>query len=433
VRKLALNSVVLSLGAYISQIANVVLYVFAARDFGPTLFGSLAALIGIAIVIASFADFGINGVTTRALARDPNSIQPFIRTLTAKLAIGVLLGALWAVATVLTMNGSTLFVATFSMSTYVVLLIVMGTLTVPFRAAESMAIVGLVSSVEKCSALGAWMLMHAVTGSNPALLPVALAVGCGIAALCAIAVLPKRFRSIGRISPQEMVNLWRSSFSFGMVGVAAQILRADVAIVGSVAGSYAAGVYAAPARLANFLTVVPASFSAAVFPRLAGGLDRQSVRKQALIGGSLVLLVMAIGLLVLGIAAPVAVPIALGRAYSSSVDVFRVYLIVVLVNSVNQPLLAFLQAEGHERYAARAIVASAIFGLGAIAIGARIDGGVGAACGGIVLQTIQLILMGNKTIHATRASVPIHATTELTDDGLSIQLLPGAADSQEDR
>jgi O-antigen/teichoic acid export membrane protein len=433
VRKLALNSVVLSLGAYISQIANVVLYVFAARDFGPSLFGSLTASIGIAIVVASFADFGINGVTTRALARDPTSIQPFTRTLTAKLAIGVILAGLWAVATVLTMNRSALFVALLLMSTYVVLLIVMGTLTVPFRAAESMAIVGLVSSVEKCSALGAWIALRPLTGVNPDLLPLALAAGCGVAVLCAFAFLPKRFRSIGRTSAREIVDLWRSSFSFGMVGVAAQILRADVAIVGSVAGSYAAGVYAAPARLANFLTVIPSSFSAAVFPRLSGGLDRQSVRKEAVVGGTVVVLVMAVGLFILGIAAPVAVPLALGRAYSSSADVFRVYLIVILINSVNQPLLAFLQAEGHERYAARAIIASVIVGLGAIAIGAEIDGGVGAACGGIVLQTIQLLLLGHKTIQEAGSSVAIRATTELTDAGLSIQLLPDAVDSHADQ
>jgi O-antigen/teichoic acid export membrane protein len=433
VRKLALNSAVLSLGAYISQIANVILYILAARDFGPSLFGSLAALIGIAIVVSSFADFGINGVTTRTLARDPSSIEPFSRTLTAKLTIGVLLAALWAVATVVTMNRSSLLVATCLIAAYLALQIVMGTLTVPFRAAENMAVVGLVTSVEKCSALGAWVVLRPLTGNDPALLPTTLAVGCGMAVLCAIALLPKPFRSIGRPSPQQLVVLWRSSFSFGMVGVASQILRADVAIVGSVAGSYAAGVYAAPARLANFLTVVPASFSAAVFPRLAGGLDRRAVRREAVIGASVVLLVMALGLLILGIAAPVIVPIALGRAYSSSADVLRVYLVVVLISSVNQPLLAFLQAEGHERYAGRATVAAVILGLGAIAIGARIDGGVGAAWGGVVLQTILLLLMGYKTMHAARTFVPLHATTELTDEGLAIRVLPDVADSQTDR
>src|SRR5207249_3727682 len=130
------NSALLSLGAYISQIANVVLYALAARDFGPSLFGSLAALIGIAIVVASFADFGINGVTTRALARAPSSIEPFIRTLTAKVAISVVLGALWATATLVTMNRSSLVLAASLLAGYLVLFIVMGTLTVPFRAAE---------------------------------------------------------------------------------------------------------------------------------------------------------------------------------------------------------------------------------------------------------------------------------------------------------
>lgn len=432
-RKLALNSVVLTVGAYISQIATLFLYIFAARDFGPNVFGSLAALIGIALVVASFADFGINGVTIRELARDPRSTEPFIHTLTAKLAIGGLLAALWTVAVIVFMNRSSLLSAACVIAAYLALLIVWGTLTVPFRAAENMAVVGLITSVEKCSALGAWLALKPLTGSHPVLLPTTLAFGCGMAALCSVALLPKRFRSIGRLSPTQLVALWRSSFSFGMVGVASQILRADVAIVGSVAGSFAAGVYAAPARLANFLSVVPASFSAAVFPRLAGGLDRRAVRREAVLGASVVLLVMAVGLLALGIAAPVIVPIALGRAYSSSADVLRVYLVVVLISSVNQPLLAFLQAEGHERYAGRATVASVVLGLAAIAVGARINGGVGAAWGGVALQTILLLLMGYKTVRAARTFVPLHGTTEVTDTGLAIQVLPDIVDSTANR
>lgn len=105
VTKLALNAVVLSLGGYISQVANLILYLLAARDFGPSLFGSLVALIGIVIVITSFADFGINGVTIRALARDASSTDPFIRTLMAKLVIGVALAALWAATAIFTTRG----------------------------------------------------------------------------------------------------------------------------------------------------------------------------------------------------------------------------------------------------------------------------------------------------------------------------------------
>src|SRR5207248_1683736 len=240
--------------------------------------------------------------------RAPSSIEPFIRTLTAKVAISVVLGALWATATLVTMNRSSLVLAASLLAGYLVLFIVMGTLTVPFRAAENMAVVGLVDSVEKCSALGAWILLRPIVGRHTELLPATLTVGCAIAVLFALAFLPTRFRSVRWPSPHQVVRLWRSSFSFGMVGVASQILRADVAIVGSAAGSYAAGVYAAPARFANVLTVVTASFSAAVFPRLAGGLNRQAVRKQAVVGAAVVLALMACGLFVVGAAAPVIVP-----------------------------------------------------------------------------------------------------------------------------
>jgi len=96
------------------------------------------------------------------------------------------------------------------------------------------------------------------------------------------------------------------------------------------------------------------------------------------------------------------VPLVLGQAYAASVGVLRIYLLVVLINSANQPLLALLQAGGLEHYAGRAVIATAAVGLLAIAAGARVGGAIGAAMGALLLQLLQLVLFTWKALRMPR-------------------------------
>ena len=404
VRRLTINSASLTITSYVAQIANLFLYLLAARVLGPAVFGPIAGLIGIAILVGSFADFGINGITTRALAQDSTSIEPFRRTLGAKLAISLILAALWLTIALASPEPPPLHWSTVFMSGYLLLLILGGTMTVPFRAMERMGVVGIVAAVEKSVALGAWLLLQHFAAGHPEVLSLAMTVGGAAALVVATTMLPRGHLRLSVPSARQVAALWSSSFSFGVVGAASQLMRADVAIVGSVAGPYVAGLYAAPSRLASFVTVLPSSFSSAVFPRLASGRGGRTVRLQAAFGGAIVMAIMATGLITLAVFAPYVVPLALGRAYVGSVVVFRVYMLVIFLNSANQPLLSFLQAEGHEVYAARAVGLSAVIGLVSIAVGARLDGGAGAACGAVLMQALQMAGMAYKAYRETRSS-----------------------------
>jgi len=126
---------------------------------------------------------------------------------------------------------------------------------------------------------------------------------------------------------------------------------------------------------------------------------------------------MAVLLAAFAVAAPLAVPLALGHAYLSSVDVFRIYLLVVLVNAANQPLLVFLQAEGQERYTARAMVVAAIVGLLAIAAGAYEGGATGAAAGALLLQLLQMMLFASKALRMPRQLIATQAMADVADGG----------------
>ena len=386
------------------------------------MFGSLSGAIGIAIVVAAFGDFGVNGWTIRALAHSPAAIGIFRQTLTAKLTLATILGVAWVAISLVALNSS-LKIPIALLAGYLLSLIVAGTLTVPFRASENMTVVSVVGALEKAVTLAVWLVIQAHGGHGLEALPIALVAGGTASVVCALVLIPRRFLAIASPSFRDVFDLWRSSYSFGMVGVSAQIQRVDVAIVSGVAGPYAAGVYAAPARMAGFLAVIPASFSAAVFPRIARSSRDGSSRRPEFLGAAAVLALMALLLVVGAIAAPVLVPLALGKAYLSSVGVLRIYLLAVFVNSANQPLLAFLQADGYEHYVGRAMIAAAIVGLLAIAGGGYVYGAVGAAAGALILQLLQMSLFSSKALRAPRRLIATQAAADVADGSLDIYRL----------
>src|SRR5437879_3202921 len=139
-RRLAFNSLDLSLSSYFAAGASALIYLLAARSLGPAIFGPLTGAIGIAVVLAAFADFGMNGWTIRALARDPTSVEVFNRTLTAKVAVATLVAVAWIMASLSPLVDSSLKLPAVILAGYVLCQIVAGTLTVPFRASQNMTV-----------------------------------------------------------------------------------------------------------------------------------------------------------------------------------------------------------------------------------------------------------------------------------------------------
>ncbi len=422
-RRLAFNSAVLTLGAYVAQGASILTYVLAARALGPSAFGPLLGVIGIATLVAGFGDFGINGWTIRALARNPSAPDTFQETLTAKLTIATVLAVLWGLSSVVLLSHSPLEVPVVLLAAYVFCLIAAGTLTVPFRASENMSVVSLVGAIEKLAALGVWVAMQAFVPNRPEItLPIALSAGGAASVVSASVFIPRRLVAITAPSIRQILQLWKWSYSFGMVGVSAGILRADVAIVNAIAGSYSSGVYAAPARITSFLSIIPSSFSAAVFPRIARSSASGASRLPEVLSAVGMLAIMVALLGVFALVAPLVIPLALGRAYLPSVVVFQIYLLVILVNAVNQPLLALLQAEGYEHYAGWAVVASALFGLATIGVGAFLNGAAGAAVGAVLLQLLQAALFARKAVGLRRRMHLTSLVAQSADGGLEAPL-----------
>ena len=73
--------------------------------------------------------------------------------------------------------------------------------------------------------------------------------------------------------------------------------RLDIAMLASLAGASATGLYSIPARLASFIVLLSGSFSAVLAPRLAGFLDKNK-EKAYIIKSTYALIPVAAGIII---------------------------------------------------------------------------------------------------------------------------------------
>lgn len=409
-RRVALNSVVLSGGLGSAQLFTVVAYWVTARSVGPSSFGQLAAYIGVATLVWSSADLGFNAWLIRELARHP-SAELFGTSLGVRCVIAAAAGMGWMlVSGALVATGHS---ATWAplLGCWIMLSLLWSTLTAPLRAAERMQRVALVAAIERI-VLVLVVIVAALAGTAAVGLVVGLTAGAGVASAVAFFVVPAELRRIARPGLADVFGFLRNTSGFAVSSLAVQFQRLDVVAVNALAGPHAAGIYAAPARLINALGILPNAFSVSVFPsasrdtgRVWTGQFRRAVI--ALVG------LMTCVTIPLFVFAPTAAAVALGSAYRSSGDVLRFILVGSLVSAVNQPLSVAFQARGRERYVAISFLVSVATGLGAIACGAEVGGAVGAAFGFVVLQLMILFLLmayrGRRGVSAQFATSDVRA------------------------
>jgi O-antigen/teichoic acid export membrane protein len=391
VNRLGFNTILLTGSSMATQALTAVTYWLVARALLPSEFGALSAAIGVATLLLTALDFGINSLTIRHLARQPDDIEAFTSTLSAKVATSCTVGLAWMAVTLAVAIREPAWGPFVLLGLYIALSDIASTLTVVARSRERMYVAAIVAFVQKASGLLVTALALLFLSNGSYALPLGFAIGGVVSVLVARMFLEDRFLVGTRISLSGIVDLWRSSAGFGLSGFAAQIQRVDVTIVAAIAGSTAAGFFAAPARVTNLLSVLPTALSAALFPRVARTSDARAARDEALKAIGITTLLSTFVMAVLFVLAEPLVPFVLGEEYAASVPVLRAFLVGLVFMSANAPLAALLQAEGREMYVAKVIGAASILGLGCVGVGAALDGATGAAAGYILLQLAILI------------------------------------------
>lgn len=391
--RLARNSAALSGSMVLAQASTGASYWIVARQLSPSEFGPLVGAVGLAMLLGTIADFGVNAWTVRALAQDPSNVSAFTRTLTAKLLLALLLGLVWTLVTVVGAVWAHDLGTYALLGAYISVLIMAGTVTVPFRAAERMNVVAVASVVEKVSALAFTAALLLLVDAGQMSLVVGLTVGAIASLVIPLTLLNKRYKKPERPSFRGLWQLWKSSLGFGITGLTTQIQKADVAIVGLIAGPAAAGAFAAPARLTGPLGVLPNAYSTALFPRVAAARDRQRARREALLGAAIMMTVMILLLGTVFALSARLVNVVLGSEYVSSASVLRIYVIGMTAASLNQPMAVFLQAEGKESTVARTVGFGSLFGLAVVSAGAAVAGAQGAAFGFVAVQAFIFVVL----------------------------------------
>jgi O-antigen/teichoic acid export membrane protein len=388
-------------GLGIGQVAMVIVYWLAARAMDPEAFGPAIGVLGVAIMIVSVADFGLNSLTIRDLARSRDEVAIFRRTLGAKFAIAIMLSGGWTVVCAgLQLAGAGSWSYTV-LGAYIFLRLIGSTLEVPFRSMQRLTPVVMEQSVQGAvSVVAVALLLSAHLG--PAALALALVLGMLAGVVLLVASLPAAWRRLPPLpTGPELYAVWKSAWSFGLTSVASQLSRADTAVVAAVAGPLAAGVFAIPARLTGPLGMIPTAFSSAMLPEAASGAGSNVTHRRMLHAGGVILAVMTVVLGVLFAAAPL-LPRVIGPAYRDAIPVLRVYLPGMLLASMSQPLAVFLQAEGQERLVARVVSVGVVAGLAGTAMGGWLAGATGAAWGFVLVHAVVVAALGTHVARLVR-------------------------------
>jgi O-antigen/teichoic acid export membrane protein len=391
-KRFAINSIWMSAGLFSASALSVLGYVVAARLIGPAEFGGVLAAFGLAVIVVSFVDFGINNWTIREMVRTDGSVESYARTLGVKIALGGVLATLWLGIVGGMSIGSSRATAYLPFGIYIFFAALASTLAIPFRAQERFTPVAMSGVTEKASVLVILGGLVVANKLNAVGFSLALAVGPIASSTQLALALDRRFLKAPATTTHDIIAMWNAAKHFGLTGVASQVLRADVAIVAALSGASAAGIYAAPSRITLVLVLLPGALSITLFSRAARQTRGTVVELRAVL--LTLLLLMLPVLIAIYIAAPPLVHTVLGSDYAASVAVLRILLLMVLMNTVNQPLMAALQARGEDAFVAATLWISAGIGLVGVAIGAAALGPTGAAFGAVSMQAIVLVALG---------------------------------------
>jgi O-antigen/teichoic acid export membrane protein len=182
------------------------------------------------------------------------------------------------------------------------------------------------------------------------------------------------------------------SLDFLASGLGAQLQNLDVALVGWLAGSRAAGLLAAPSRLATPLGLLASSSASVLLVQarhLRTASDRASPKRVT--GAVFVLTVLGVSPLL--IVPDATARLLFGAEYDDAASVFRLVAVGVCIASVNQPLAATLQARYRHRIVGASVMTGGIIDLAIVAATAHSWGAVSGGIGIVASQVTILALL----------------------------------------
>ncbi len=360
------------------------MYLFAARDAGPSDFGATFTMIAIGVTAAGVLDFGTNSLWTRDLASGRTSVRAVQSAIAGKFlySTAALVGALAVAA-------SAGYAAQASIAVAIGISVLIGqALTVGLRAAARADLVALVILTERGLGAAAMAAMVCLGMSSLTALWIALASGALSSGMVAWALAPQR------IGPGTVPSArpWSGSMGFGFGGLATSLQSADVAVLSAAGGPAAAGAFGAVSRWTQPMGLAVSAFAQSAAPVIAAANSWEAAWRR--IRPSLWLPGLAIfGCILVALISPWIVATLLGEDYADSALVLTVLAVGTIPACCNQPLAIFLQFRGRQGIVGGVLMAGTCAQLVMVALLAPPWGGVGAAVGFAVTQCLILLAL----------------------------------------
>ncbi|WP_062292794.1 lipopolysaccharide biosynthesis protein [Demequina phytophila] len=377
-------------------LAQAAVLVLVARWMHVADYGALMGWAGALLVAATVADLGVSGYVLVQLPKGRlDTVRRALRLNTVTSLLGGVLFALLGVF--LAPAGLAAAFAVLAVAAF----LEKNTETLTYvRIAQGDKVIPAVSILlRRLLNLALTPLLYFVFG-----VPAALAYALGYAIACAIAQVHAR-RPVRRSIPAgELEGTWavlRHSLRI-MVELAAGGARTlDTAVVGFVAGGAAAGAYAAGTRLANPFVIVAGTLSNVLMPHVSLA-DHEASRR---IARRLALATVVLGAVVIPVAWLISplLPWLLGPGYEESQQVFAWALPAIFFVGMSTAFAGYLQALGRSGFVAVAAGVNAPVLLGAVALGASLGGAAGAALGLCASSALYVVVLGVRSLVATRA------------------------------
>lgn len=376
----------------ISQVSALVvttaLSVLVARELGPSSFGVLAALQGLAQLLTIFVDAGISTYVLRELSaiwaanddRDgagrAGALVSGALTATAA-AVTVLLVAS-SIVGALTVEKAEHLAALVGLVGYTSLLACADTLETVYRARRRLRLLACAIALEKTTLVALVATAVLTNGGLPAIAAGYLAAGVVRLVFDVTAVRRLGVLHWQRPTRGELGSTLRASLPFGLSStVPTAIVRFDASVIG-LFSTTAAGLYAVGDKVLTALLVVSSTAAATLYPLLARERNTISAAWRAAAGmlaGGLVIAAIGIAL------APELVPAVFGHRFDGAVAPVQLMLLAVPLIYGSSMLMVGLFSLGRETTVLRVSLPCVVAGTAFVVAGQAIFGVKGAAAG----------------------------------------------------
>ena len=372
----------------VAAVLQAVLLILVARSVSSAEFGLLASVLGVATVVQTAFDVGVQTFVSRERAASPES-----GAIATALRFNTLSSASMAVFAVLVLlaagTSSSLFLFFLPLAIWV-----SAERTADVRLAIAFADGDVRVNAFNLLArrLTAIVLLVALLylAVEPLLAySVAVALAAVASAIFANAYVRKRVVTRSDMSFRKLIRL---SWPYWVHSVATQARNLDAAIVTLVAGSTQAGYFSVASRLTGPLRILPSSLESVLLPNAARAAT-SGMRPLARLAAIATLICVGVYAVVFA-ATPWALPVLLGDSYAGSVPALMIVVAGLPFAAAGSLYSSLLQGAGHKHFVATVSVCSSTLCLLAVAAFGFVWGAIGAAgalSGTFALQAVAIL------------------------------------------